>query len=614
MNEIVSKNEKNLIAGQNYSESEYKNRENVNENEVDSVVEELQCVNEIDSVLDVDYLKPEDIFPRVSFPWAVLPPEIVGSLKQLARSCAASPLSLPGVAICTIASVVGRKYFVSPKASWAEPLIFWFADIRKSGAGKTPGMEKLIDCVKKLQSKEDLRARVEEDLYAHLDADEKQGVSSPEQLRGYWTTDFTVEGIHRALSGHPTGGLLVPMPELSSFVNSQGAYKNGKGSDREACLALHDGRESRVIRKSGPISIAASAVQVCGGIQPEVFVGQFGTKSGIYLNDGTIYRFLFSYETSSYFDLTAESWSEENRARWEETVMLAADWAESHEAMIATLSAEAQERFISWRNLIYSHVEKLPAVFQGFVPKGCGYALRLAGALHLLDCFSNGLQPKQDLGLQEIERGIVLMEFYFAQALDAIKLLMSPKDSVPVDVADDESYLLAEALDRLRNEVDKEKLSVGYIAEKYNSLVQRVDHITAKKAGILLRKYSLPPAPGKYDVNGAKRVSCLVWSKNVEAFISKTFASRDRSKALNVRLDAARYADRLLTEGNNETWADFETMRFQCPPVKSVMDKEDRDIEMLETCCGRFDGIDISLLVPGVASRQNLDSSGVVII
>ncbi|NCC93363.1 MAG: hypothetical protein EOM10_08795, partial [Opitutae bacterium] len=67
--------------------------------------------------------------PRVPYPWQVLPPDIREGLLQLARSCATSPSALPCQALCMVAAAVGRKFSVSPKSSWIEPIIIWAADI-----------------------------------------------------------------------------------------------------------------------------------------------------------------------------------------------------------------------------------------------------------------------------------------------------------------------------------------------------------------------------------------------------------------------------------------------------------------------------------------------------
>lgn len=110
--------------------------------------------------------KARELFPRVDYPWHILSEEIAESLKQLARSCASSPLSLPGAALSIFSSTLGSTIKVKSKKSWPEPLIFWFGDIRPSGEGKSPGPEQLKRCLvlsQKLADK-DYKQRLEEEL------------------------------------------------------------------------------------------------------------------------------------------------------------------------------------------------------------------------------------------------------------------------------------------------------------------------------------------------------------------------------------------------------------------------------------------------------------------
>lgn len=64
------------------------------------------------------------MFPRIPFPWEVLPGDLADSLQLLGRACATSSCALPGAAFCLMGSVIGRALAVSPKESWEAPLIF----------------------------------------------------------------------------------------------------------------------------------------------------------------------------------------------------------------------------------------------------------------------------------------------------------------------------------------------------------------------------------------------------------------------------------------------------------------------------------------------------------
>jgi len=79
---------------------------------------ELESREQIEKDVEPDeWTGARELFPRTPFPWDSMPTKITESLKQLARSHATSPLSLPGAAVAIFASVLGRTVTVSPKGS-----------------------------------------------------------------------------------------------------------------------------------------------------------------------------------------------------------------------------------------------------------------------------------------------------------------------------------------------------------------------------------------------------------------------------------------------------------------------------------------------------------------
>ena len=185
-----------------------------------------------------------ELFPRVPFPWNALPPGVSDSLQQLARSCATSATSLPGALFAIIGSLIGRKASTSPKLSWVEPTIVWVADIRPSGAGKTPGPRLLMAPLYEEQAREHERYRMDMEVWNTLTRKEKAQAQPPPKARGYFLTDTTLEALRDDVQEHPTGGIVLVLDELSAFISGQNEYKTS-GSDREAWLKLHDGNPAR---------------------------------------------------------------------------------------------------------------------------------------------------------------------------------------------------------------------------------------------------------------------------------------------------------------------------------------------------------------------------------
>lgn len=468
------------------------------------------------------------LFPRREFPWDVLPPAIAESLKQLASSCAGSPNPLPGLSFCLLAGVLGRTISVSPKEGWDNPLIFWHADIRESGDGKTAPARFLSRVIQSAQKKEHGRYQRAIRSRNRLTNKQRKIKPPPKPPRGFFATDLTIEGLHCELENHPTGGVAVILNELSAFITSQDQYKKRAGSDREAWICLHDGDLVRILRAGrSPILIRGARVQICGGIQPQVFKRVFTQQRGKFLEDGTIFRFLFTYEPSTHYELTHEVWSDPHREPWERTLSNALEWAneqaESHpneSSRTPDLSPDAQNRFFEWRNDLDSQKSELPQQLRGFLPKAYGNASRFAAVLHCMDRFSQDEEPAENLSLEEMERGIQVVEFYLAQTVDAMWLILDESSTPPVEISQ-RTIHLANTLELLKPDIESGRLAVGYIWKKFNSTAPPAIQLNSARAmGALLRDCGLTIAKGLHDFKGKRRLRCLVWGKKTEQFIN----------------------------------------------------------------------------------------------
>jgi hypothetical protein len=341
----------------------------------------------------------------------------------------------------------------------------------------------------------------------------------PPRPRGYFVTNLTLEGLRADHSGH--GGKVCILDELSSFISSQNEYKS-KGSDRESWLCLHDGKPARIVRAKEAFTISGSMVSITGGIQPRVWFKSFTDEGGLYLEDGTVYRILPTYEGEAFFPLTSEAWSDENRESWESLLREAIKWADrEHEEgrkRILSLSQKAQEIFFNWRNDLTMRRDDLPVYARGFVPKLAGYALRWSGALYLMECFVRGESPGSVLDEPDIEKGIKVSEFYLGHILLAMEALSGEPPEVVEHT--DQVIHLAETLRSLEGDIDNGMLAIGYIREKYNASCDRSLRVRSPHLmGSILRRCGLTTTAGRHTANGKAGVFCLVWDKKNISFL-----------------------------------------------------------------------------------------------
>lgn len=482
-----------------------------------TVKPQAEKTDDADNSTSVAWALARELFPRRPFPWSVFPDSIAQSLQQLARACAGSANPLPGAALCIINAALGRTLAVCPKDGWTEPLIIWNADIRISGDGKTAPVWKLLRLFQEAQAAEHERFKQADEDWRAMDKKDRDGIPPPVPARSYFATDLTLEGLRSDLEGHPTGGTVIMLSELSSFVSSQNQYKKG-GSDRESWLCLHDGNDARVVRAGKTMLITGARPQVLGGIQPGIFGAVFGGEGGQYLEDGTIFRFLVTCEPSAHYPLTGEAWNDANRTAWEDTLSVALQWAnrQAGTTFPVRLSEEALALFLDWRNGLDIQKTNLPVAFRGFLPKAYGYALRLSGGLHAIRQFAHGLEPCPSIGPEELQHGLNAVGFYLGQAVDALQVILNDEHAPPLE-ASARTVRLAQVLTALRGEVENGRLAVGHVWERFNAGLAKEDQFaTSNSFGAFLRSYGLTTTPGKHNANGRRGVHCLVWDAQAQ--------------------------------------------------------------------------------------------------
>ena len=514
---------------------------------------------EAEPVSDFDAAKK--LFPRRPFPWNVLPESITNCLQQLARSCATSATSLPGAAIAIFASAVGSAVNVCPKRSWKEPLIFWCGDIRPSGEGKTPPPRALMHVLYEAQRMANEAYKLELEAWNLLP--KKNRGNPPDKPRGYYVTDLTLEGLRMDHSGH--GGKICVLDELSSFLTSQNQYKK-KGSDRESWLCLHDGNPARIVRAKETLTLTGCRISIFGGIQPKVWQKIFSEDDGLHLIDGTIYRFLPTYEGASYHPLTSEAWSDDNRKSWESLLTDALSWADNQEKpKDLILSEDAQEAFFEWRNGLFQTKDDLPPQVQGFIPKLTGYALRFAGVLYLMHAFCQRQEIGGIIHRDYIEKAISVCKFYLGHILCATEALTGDISS-PLEFTEQVIHL-AETLLRLKPELDSGRLAVGCIHEKFNATCKPEQKISSARAmGALIRRCRLTIPGGLFNANGKRAVRCLQWDRKTKFFI-KTCLQHLQSLQ-NESYQGLRGADvkkmKSAKSADNGEMQTSQTLKMQC--------------------------------------------------
>lgn len=476
--------------------------------------------------------KASHYFPRIPFPWEVFPDELSESLKQLADSLAILQDHIPDVAMVTFASIIGRRVKIKAKSDHIEQLIFWLFDVRAAGAGKSPAKNKLTETLRAIQEKSDEDFEKEKEAWEKATDEEKKDSKEPTQPRGYFSTNYTSEGLRTALKNHPTGGFALFIDEGSALISGQNAYKSGgKGSDREELCTLFDGNSTRVVRAKETHSVPKSAVSISAGIQPEVLKRTFGGNNGLFLVDGTIMRCLFTYSPPVALDIDSEaSWTDANKAVWNNLINKALDFQPEYDLTgkqvfdsitTLTFNEEARKYFYEWRNTInrLGKEEIKIDLVDGFIQKAVTYGVRFTGLLVLIKVLHEGTGIPFEIGIDDVKKGIKITEFYLGQTIDIIKMFIGDQeDKTPPVIVSKELNNLAVVLESLKDKTEKGMLSIGFIADEYNILFP-ARPLNSKKVGNLVSMAKLTKHGSLQDIHGRKRVSCIVWDKKTNLFI-----------------------------------------------------------------------------------------------
>jgi hypothetical protein len=234
--------------------------------------------------------KPQAFTP---FPTCALPKPVSTYIEEGAKAlgCDASYIALP--LLSALAGAIGNSRRIKLKETWSEPCVLWTAIVGDSGTMKSPAIDLALRPLRKKQS--DAFRKHDKDMEQyHTDmakydiekkAAKKEGLIPPEKpaepvAMRYYCSDTTIEALAGLLSNAPRGLLLV-RDELSGWLKSFGAYKQGKGGDDAKWLEMHRAGTLLVDRKSGipkTIHISNAAVGICGGIQPGILRSALGTE------------------------------------------------------------------------------------------------------------------------------------------------------------------------------------------------------------------------------------------------------------------------------------------------------------------------------------------------
>ena len=374
-----------------------------------------------------------------------VPIELMGSMAQW---CADSAISanapvdyVAGGLIAHVAGVVGNNLVVVPypenKPEWREPLILWGVIVGPPSSGKTPALQPFDSALAKIERKyrkdyeEEMKKYDAEcvDAKIHLSAwkadckkSKKDDEDVPERptesfppnkptLKRIRISDVTIEKLARLLGENPRG-LLLFRDELSALIGNLERNARG-GTDRPHYLETFGAGTIIVDRVSEPepIIVEQASLSILGGIQPAKLEQMNTTEE-----DGLHARFMYFFPAGAEF-----VWCEKSP---DQTLLLGvferlrAIHAQTQDGVIIPnelkLETNAQRAvFFEFEKEVRRLSAEYDGHMSGWIGKGSGVVLRLAGVLCLLDwAGGNEIQPPKEMPTLYLERAIKLWKDY----------------------------------------------------------------------------------------------------------------------------------------------------------------------------------------------------------
>jgi CRISPR-associated protein Cmr3 len=273
----------------------------------------------------------------------------------------------------------------------------------------------------KLQAEEDARYKAELDAYKeeieaynHRPKENKDDAPPvpPHPPREFYVDNITVESLDEIKGFQPNKAFTMIKDELSGLFASHGAYKGGKGSDKESFLSGWGGCGVKKNRRSkdSRVSLARDSLSITGGIQPDKLRALFGDFTDA---QGEWARFLWYQMPMRPYKIPRH-----------DAAYSLGDLLESIYRKLDSLpelefyfSKEGQKFYDDWYDKRYEQTrnETRPGL-KAAMAKMPGQAARLIGVLHVLNGVSSQLpEVQEEISLTTVRAGCHLAQFYLGQ-------------------------------------------------------------------------------------------------------------------------------------------------------------------------------------------------------
>lgn len=345
----------------------------------------------------------------------ILNPPLAALLERQAVLLGSTPAAMLLTLLPVVASLarVGTKLeLIQATGFYALPILYT-GIVCESGGAKSPTQKTILKPLFELQAEADqLYNQQLQDYEESVASDVSEKLTRPVP-REYVTQDVTREAIALIQSQQIDRGFLGWLDELSAVIGSQNAYRNGKGTDREALLTGRDGTGLKVNRASGKrLSVPMSAYSITGGTQPDTLRGLMGDFSDGFGQWARFLWCLMPIARSPYPNSQDANTAEQITA----LLFRAYQRIEAFEPVTYKLTPSAQKLYRQWyETLDERRVQESRQAFRSVYAKAKGNTGELALLLHLLNTAMLGELPTHQISSDTLKAAIRVMQFCLGQ-------------------------------------------------------------------------------------------------------------------------------------------------------------------------------------------------------
>ena len=309
------------------------------------------------------------------------------------------------------------------------PAIAWTCSVAESGTGKSRAEGLILSTLKAWQSDEWKRFKAEWQQYKESSPkkgeENTEAVVAPVPERKFLFEVATIQAVMRRLSEQGENGSLWARDEIAGLFKSLSQFTaKGEGEGLECLLPMWDGTSAAVDRVLHEDSyyLASTRLSIAGGLQPGVFRKIFTDPDDA---QGLQARFLFAlpkvqpakrvkgYCRLSEFLPQFYRWVDTQFPAGTLKLSLAAD--ARYDAVYEDIGRQAEA---SETIAIRAWMRKLP-----------GQLLRIAIALHIIECYYEPLRPRHEIQLDTLNRAVDFCRYY-RSAFAVVQQSASDSDSI----------------------------------------------------------------------------------------------------------------------------------------------------------------------------------------